>query len=336
MTQAPQAAKIRRVTILPSPEDQLDPIAALVRWWTRNLTQVFVGAKIKAVPARDIESASAKRLPPAVSIALEPEDIFIADVVLPPGGGGAHAKALGLRIGGLAPRDPTELEIVARRTVAPVMGEEKAAGACYQVAMARTERLDELERVARRCGAHDVWFQAEGVAELRLVTARATRAARRGVIIDAALIAMALVAGVTAIGMWTRAVDRDTDALVAAELSVRSAAVARERATRENTLAEEFISRGVLERRVGAVARDIAEINAATPDAAWWRRVRWQEDGVIVFGTSAAASAAIETMSESLPGWTVSLSGPVRASDEGGLQSFEVRVTRAGAGSDED
>lgn len=331
-----QASTTRRIAILPSPHDQLDPVAALVRWWTRHLADVFAGAPVTVAPLGDLESARAKRLPHAVSIALRPEDIFVADVVLPRGGAGAHAKALGLRIAGLAPRDPFDLEIVARRTAIEMTGEGGAEGARYQVAMARSVRLEELERIARRRGARRVWFHAEGATDLRLTTPRAANAARRGAIIDAALIGVALAAGVVAVQIWTRAIDRDTDALVAAEQSVRSAAVTRERATRENTLAEDFIAHGVLERRIGAVARDIAAINAATPDAAWWTRVRWQEAGVTVAGTSAAASAAIEDMSGALPGWAVSLSGPVRASDEDGLQSFEVRVTRAGVASDED
>jgi len=338
----------RRITILPSPHDQLDPVAAFVRWWTRNLADVFAGSKVAVVPADDIEGRRDKRLPHAVSIALSPDDVFVADVVLPRGGAGAHAKALALRIGGLAPLDLSELEWVARRAAAPPAQEAGSGTALaaadgtpkraqvndarYLVAMARTVRLNELERVARRSGARQLWFHAEGSREIRLMTARATRAMRRGALIDVALLGVALVTGMVAVHSWTQTINRDTDALVEAEQSVRSAAVARERSERDNASAEDFIARGVLERRVGAVARDISVINAATPDTAWWRRVRWQDDGVTVAGTSAQASVAIEAMSDSLVDWTVALSGPVRSSDGDDLQSFELRITRAGDG----
>lgn len=330
MTEATHSA-LARVSVRPGAFDRLDPIAALVRWWTKALSDAFAGAPARIASVTALEKGGKRRLRGDARLALDETDAFVATVHLPEGAPGAHAKALALRVPGLAPIASEALVFAAHR----VAGDD---GATYHVAMARRDRLSELENLARRRGVRRVAFHPADDPELPLVTPRREAADRRAALVDMGVIAAALVAAVAAVQAWTAAVNRDVDALVAAEQAVRAEATARGRALRDTAAAQALVARGVLDRRIGAVAEDLAALNAATPDAAYWTRVRWQADGVRVTGASAEASAAIEALSAALAtergGWSVSLSGPVRGGDREGLQTFEVLAVKALDGDD--
>jgi hypothetical protein len=308
-----------------SPYDRLDPVAAAVRWWTSRLTEVLQPGEPAIIAIADVERSGGPRLPPHVTLKLPPEEVFLSRVVLPPGAPAAHRKALMLRLAELAPLDPVELEIAARRV--GDLGADGRSEAVYAVAMARAMRLATLEESARRAGARSVRFAGDGEAWVTLDTARARRAQTRARLLDIGL-ALALVAtGAAAAGVSTRAIERETEALLLAEQSLRRAAVAEERVVRDAELAEGLLARGLLERRAEVVLQDLAALNAATPDGAWWTRLRWTPGEVTIAGASREAAAAIESLSAAASGWRVAPAGPVRAGAGDGLQTFELKLT---------
>lgn len=315
------------LVLLPSPRDRLDPAAAALRWWTTRLQDVFAPRGSATVSAEDL--AKSRRLRASVSIALGPKDLFVARVPMPPGHPGAHKKALALRLPELVPIDVDAIDVAARRSDA---GTSDAA--IYMIAVARTQRLEELETLARGRGARRVSFHPVGHTALRLETPRTRRRRRRGAVADALLVTLLVAAFVSASSAARMVITRETEGLVATERTIRQAAVARERDARDAEIAGEFVARGVLDRRAGSVVEDLAALNEATPDGAWWTRVRWEPDQVLIWGESDDASAAIEGLSAEATGWRVALSDAVRASGSDGRQSFELRVTRRSIGDD--
>jgi hypothetical protein len=322
-----------RIDIAPGPDDRLDPLAAAVRWWTSRLLEVFATERTATVRLEEIEQTDPRKLPRSVTVALPSEDLFIARIRLPPGSVEAHKRALALRLPELAPLDPASLEVATRRAPSHADPDDKdRPQALYLVAMARTERLAALEQAALTRGSRRVRFCAAGEHSLRLETTRARQARLRSAMVDAALALALATMSVAAVSTTTRALERDTDALLAADQAARRAAVASERAAREAQLADGLVARGVLDRRAGVALDELAALDAATPDAAWWTRVRWVPGEVNLTGASGGATTAVEGLSKAASGWGVALAGPVRAGADRATQTFELKLTRQEAG----
>ncbi|MGD2134111.1 MAG: hypothetical protein PVI23_15065 [Maricaulaceae bacterium] len=320
----------RALILQPSPLDRLDPVAAAVRWWTTRLAEVFApeGATTERrtwIGTDELEHSTHKRLPRRLGVELSSGDVFVAKAALPPGSPEAHQKALALRIGELAPVDPSELEIAACRVQSM-----DASASVYAVSMARTARLGEIEEAARSRGARDVLFRPPSQGGV-LRTPTAMRRRRRAAIVDTGL-AVGLAAALSiAVVTMTRTLEQETAALADAERAIRAQAVAVERARRDADLSADLIARGVLDRRAGAALDDLAALNAATPDAAFWTRVQWRPGEVLISGASEEAAAAIEQLSQASEDWSVALSGAVRGEDgdaSDARQTFDLRLSR--------
>jgi hypothetical protein len=309
-----------RIDLLPSPLDRLDPIAAAVRWWTSQMSDVFGRRVRKVIPLQDLDKKG--RLAAGhVSIVLPETDAFVAKLTLPKGASAAHANAIGLRLGDLAPTDPARLQISAAAL------EHGADGAVtYAIAMARRDRLDGLEAQARSKGARTVRFHAIGRDEVELKSARTERRDRRSLILDGVLVALVLAGAVAAVALWTLRIEAGTQALTDQERNLRRAAVASEAARRDAALARDFLNRGVLDRRASAVLQALAELNKATPNGAWWTSVRWSPQEILISAQANDATATIEAISSTAKSWTVELSGPINAGAEGAPQAFELKL----------
>jgi hypothetical protein len=314
-----------RLVLRPGAVDRLDPVAAALRWWISRLAAALPRRRPAALALKDLEEGG-RRLSGAVAVALPAEEIFVSRVALPPGRSDAHRRALALRLPDLAPLPPSALEIAAR---SERRGEDGAV--VYAVAMARADRLTALEAAARRRGAKRVAFVGEADRGVTLETARARRARARGALLDAALVLAVALTAVWASSAATRRLEAEARALLAADEAARRAAVAEARVAQEAALVDVLLAQGALERRAGAAIEDLAALNAATPDGAWWTRVRWTPGEVAIAGASPEAAAAIERLSAAAGAtrWRVALAGAVQSSGSGGTQSFELRARRA-------
>ncbi len=309
-----------RIDMIPSPFDRLDPIAQAVRWWTSQMIDVLAPPFRKLIPAETLDQEERIRAAHA-AMALPETDAFVARLTLPKGSSAAHASAIRLRLGDLAPADPAQLQISATAI------EQADSGAVtYAIAMARRDRLDNLEKAARRKGVRSVRFHAVECRAAELRSGKAERKARRSLAIDAALVAMILAGAVAASVMWTMRIEGETSALAEQERSLRRAVVAAEAARRDADLARDFIDKGVLDRRAGAVLETLAALNNATPANAWWSSIRWSPQDITLAAQSNDPTKAIEAISAGAKNWTVELSGTLNAASGAAAQAFELKL----------
>jgi hypothetical protein len=306
-----------RIDLIPSSLDRLDPVARIVRWWTTQMTEILGVPPRKTLSVEAVEQG--KRLPARTAVVLPDADVFTANVSTPKGMAEAHRQALQLRLNDLAPVAPEKLVIAA---TAVDRGEDGSV--TYTLAMARRERLDTLDRLARRKGARRLSFQPEGLAALDLKSPSRQREERRDLIVDAALIAAVLISALAAVMSWTAHIEAETVQLVEHERDLRRAAIAYETARRDGELARDFSSRGVLDRRAGAVLKALADLNAATPAGAWWTSVQWSTTEIVISAQANDAAKAIDAISNSAKAWSIELSGPISTS--GSVQTFDLKL----------
>jgi hypothetical protein len=262
----------------------------------------------------------ARKLPRDVLISLAETDAFAAQLTLPRGEAGAHVKAIQLRLGDLAPQDPVRLQI------ATTAIETNASGTTYVIAMARGDRLDQLERAARKKGARRVRFRAPEGDAVNLTSPLEDRRLRRGLIRDTAIALGLLASIVAAVMAWTARIENETRLLSDQERGLRRAAVAVESARREAVIAQNFVNRGILNRRAGAVLDTLAVLNTATPNGAWWTSVKWAPQETSLSERSGDPTRTIEEISKEAKSWTVELSGPLGAATGEQPQNFELRL----------
>lgn len=305
------------LNLQPSPLDRLDPIAQGIRWWLAQMQGLFGSARHTIVPATDLDQTKA-RLPRRVVIELAETDAFSARTVLPKARVGAHQRALELRLPELAPISPDELAVFA---TAIEVGDE---GTTYHVAMARSDRLKDLEAAAKRRGAAVIRFNAAGDHGLDILSARGQVRARRRLVLDAAIIVGLIFSAVAATNLWAARIAADTEALADRERLARRAAVATEATRKQGEVSRQLVERGILKRRGSAVLDTLAALNAATPDNTWWTFVRWSPDETVISGQGANATDAIGMLSANAKDWSVELAGPLASAPPGGAQSFEI------------
>lgn len=305
------------VRLQPSVLDRLDPIAAAIRWWTSEIAGLFGSFSRKVVTVEALDQK--KRLPHKIAIMLGETDGFVARTRLPKGSSDAHRRALDLKAQDLAPIAPTALTIIATAT------ERASDGSLtYAVAMARKDRLGVLETIARRKGARSVAFAVEHAADVELLSPAADRKSQRNLIIDAVIVLSVIVSGMVAVSSWTARIEAETAELAAQERSLRRAAVVAEAARKDAGISAQLIERGLLGRRADTALRTLALFNTATPDSAWWTRIRWTPQETTISGQAADATGAIKQMSNTAKGWSIELSGPLNAAPSGGFQTFEL------------
>ncbi len=302
----------------PSVLDRLNPIASTVRWWTSQITALFGSPARKMVSVDDIES-SKKRLPSKVTVVLGETDGFAATARLPKGAADAHRQALGLKIQDLAPALPQALCIVASAAARAPDG-----SLTYSVAMARKDRLTELEQAAQRKGAQSVAFVVEQAQDVELRSPNTEHKARRNLFIDTLIILGVIVATMIAVSVWTAHIQTETERLAAEERSLRRAAVAAEAARNDANVSAQLVERGLMSRRADTALRTLAILNEATPNTAWWTRIRWTPLETTLSGQAGDATAAIKQISDAAKAWSIELTGPLNAAPSGSYQSFEI------------
>ena len=307
-----------RVELQPSHFDRLDPVAQAIRWWTSQMAEMLSNRTHKPSAADAIE-ADKVRLSRNVLILLSDKDGFTAHTRVPKGSADEHLKAISLRVPDLAPIDPSALTIV---TTAVKQNED--GGVTYELAMARKDRLDQLEAAARRRGASSVLFSTGSSSSIELRSPRSARRASRNLVMDAALTVMVIAAAVVAVATWTLKVNEETQALAEQERAIRRAAVAMEASRDAGEVSRQLVERGILTRRGSAALKTIAILNAATPDDTWWTSLRWSPTEIAISGQSPNASAAINALSASTKDWSIELAGPLNSASSEGLQSFDV------------
>lgn len=306
------------LSLLPSIHDRLDPIAAMLRWWTTQMASLVPEGRPRLISVEALEAQ--RRVPGSVLIELGETDAFHARVALPKGGPEQHRKALQLRLADLSPVDPQALEMVA------IAMEPSANGSIYAIAMARRDQLKALETLAGRKGARKVAFQAGPQSEAPLASTAVRQRRRRSVVIDAALACLVALGASVAIQFWAQRLEQETAALNAAERSLRRAVVAGEASAKEARLAADLVDQGVLKRRAGAAFETLAQISAATPNTAWWTAYRWRPDSITIAGQSPDATGAIKYLASKSANWRIEIGGPINAATAGGAQAFEVRL----------
>jgi hypothetical protein len=309
-----------RVELLPSPFDRLDPVAAAVRWWTAQMLDV-AGRPRRVTVSPETLSAGAKVRGKHVAISLADTDIFVARLVLPKGPAAAHEKALKLRLADIAPIDPNRLRTVA--SAAEVLADGSHS---YAVAMARPERLDDLEKLARKRGVRSVQFHAALEPETGLNSPSAERRRLRRHLVDAGLALLVILSAVSAVTIWTARLEQETQAIASRERDIRRAVVEAEGARQSARIAEELVARGILNRRPSAAIASIAGVNTATPNGAWWTSVRWSPQEIRLSLQSTDAARAIEAISAKAKPWTVELGGSINAAAGAAAQSFDLTL----------
>jgi hypothetical protein len=315
-----------RIELIPSPIDRLDPLAHAIRWWTSQMIDVF-GVPARKTIAAETLAQNGKLRARHVLVVLPDTDAFVANLTLPKGSSDAHANAIKLRLGDLAPISPAQLQISAT-----AIEQAEDGAVTYAVAMARRGRLDHLEAVARRKGAQTVKYRSPECDAAELKSGRTERIARRSLILDGALVAAILAAAVAAAASWTARIESDTRVLSEQERGLRRAVVVSETARRDADIARNFIDRGVLNRRAGALLQSLSQLNKATPDGAWWTSVRWSPEEITISAQAGDATKAIETISANAKSWTVELGGAINAAGGAAPQTFELKLRpRTGA-----
>ncbi|MEY2758106.1 MAG: hypothetical protein RIR33_1884 [Pseudomonadota bacterium] len=306
-----------RLELQPSPFDRLDPVARAVRWWTSQMLDL-AGAPRRTPRNADAIAGDAKRLPRHVAIMLPEEEGFLAEVSLAKGHADAHRQALALKLPDLAPIPAAEMCVTAR-----AVGSAEDGAITYAVAMARRTRLDEFETKARKRGARSVVFHV-GDSDIDLLSPTAEARRRRGMLIDAGIIAALALASVAASLAWTSRINAETEHLAQQERDLRGAAVAAETAREEAEVARALVERGILNRRSTVALDAIATLNQATPRFAWWTRLTWTPDDITIGAEAADATAAISALSSSAKAWSIELSGAIAAAQKSGVQAFEL------------
>jgi hypothetical protein len=307
-----------QLRLQPSVLDRLDPVAGAIRWWTSQIVTLFGAAPRKTIAVEDLEH-NTKRLHAKVAIALGETDGFVATTRLPKGSADAHRQALGLRIDDIAPTTPATLSMTGAAVARDADG-----SLTYAVMMARKERLTQIEAIARRKGARDVIFTSGNAGDLELRSPAAERKAQQALLVDAAIVLAIIVSTMIAVSVWTTRIEAETEMLAGEERSLRRAAVAAETTRNAAGVSAQLIERGLLSRRADAALRTLAMLNEATPDQAWWTRVRWTPQETTLSGQATDATAAIGQMSDRAKAWSIELTGPLNAAPSGGYQSFEL------------
>lgn len=307
-----------QLRLQPSVLDRLDPVAGAIRWWTSQIATLFGPTSRKTVAVEDLEHIR-KRLPANVAIVLGEADGFVATTRLPKGSADAHRQALGLRINDLAPTAPAALSMTGAAVAREADGSQT-----YAVLMARQERLAQIEAIARRKGARQVSFTSGIAGDLKLRSPAAERKAQRALLVDASIVIGVIVSTMITVSLWTARIEAETEALAAQERSLRKAAVAAEATRNAAGVSAQLIQRGLLSRRADAALRTLAMLNEATPDQAWWSRVRWTPQETTLSGQATDATSAIGQMSDRAKSWSIELAGPLNAAPSGGYQSFEL------------
>jgi hypothetical protein len=277
----------------------------------------------------DIDTlAGQKKLPKDVVISLSERDAFTARLTLPKGNADAHAKAIQLKLNDIAPVPPDQLRI---GTTA--IGADASTGTTYAIAMARRDRLNELDAVARRKGARNVRFLAQGCdPALELKSPAEDRRLRHRLVRGGILVVIVLGTAVAATLTWTARFQTETRMLASQERNLRRAAVASEAARREAEVAQVFISRGILERRAGVVLDTLATLNNATPAGAWWGAVRWSPQEISLSLRARDPTRAIEAISKDAKSWIVELGGPISAAPGDQAPTLELKLRPRGTG----
>jgi hypothetical protein len=308
-----------RIDLVPSPHDRLGPVARAIRWWTGQITGIVGRSASKLM---DVDAAgSQKKLPWNLLISLGERDAFAARLMLPRGNAEAHAKAIRLRLNDIAPLAPERLRIAAT-----AVETDKDAGTTYAIAMARRDRLDELEAAVRKKGARNVRFLAPDCDIIELKSPAEDSRLRRQLVRDSVLVVIVLAAAVAAVMAWTARIDAETRMLAEQERSLRRAAVAAEAARREADIAQAFISRGILKRRAGAVLDTLAALNGATPNGAWWTSVRWSPQEIALSVQAGDPTRTIEAISKDARSWVVELGGPISTAAGDQPRAFELKL----------
>lgn len=306
------------LSLLPSAHDRLDPIAAVLRWWTTRIASLIPEGSPRVVSVEALEAQ--RRMPRSVIIELTDTDTFCARMQLPKGSPERHRKALQLRLADLSPVDPAALEIVA------IALEPSAEASVYAIAMAQRDRLNALEALARRKGARKVVFKADDLIAAQLVSARIRRSRRWDLMINAGLACLIAIAASLAVQLWRQRLEQETASINAAERSLRRAVVAGEASANEARLAAELVDRGVLKRRAGAAFETFAQISTATPNTAWWMAYHWTPESITLAGQSPDATGAIRYIAGKAASWRPEIGGPINAASAGGSQSFEIHL----------
>ncbi len=309
---------MNRIDLRPSLFDRLDPVARAVRWWTSQMTDMF-GAARRYPVSSDHVTTNEKSLPSRVTITLPATQGFGAITTLPKGQSAAHHQALDIRLRDVAPVDPAQLE-----AAATAIAQSEDGATTYAVVMGRREHLDRLDADARKAGARDIRFKVEGFTAPEFEAPAAKRRAKVRLGADAGLVILIAVAAAGAVMLWTNRVADETDQLAASERSLRVAAVSAEATRKESDLSRQLVERGIFNRRASSALLALAELNTATPDNAWWRRIVWTPGEVTISAQGANATASLNAMSAAAKGWSIELSGSLAAAPQGTAQAFEL------------
>lgn len=306
-----------RIDLQPSPLDRLDPVAQAIRWWTSQMMDILGRPRREAITAYALE-AETRRLPRHVTICLSDADGFMAHAALPKAKVDTHKQALRLQLPDIAPLPPEELRVAARAVDIATNGVT-----IYAIAMARPDRLDQLEKLARSRGARSVVFQVADHAEPELLSPLTERKRQRSLFIDASIVVGIAAAAVVAVSAWTLRMTSEAEEFAIRERELRGAAVAAESARQQSSVSQAFVERGILKRRSMAALDNLAMFNTATPNEAWWTRIVWTPEEVAISAQGRNATTAIAHMSKEAKGWSIELSGSLAATGDT-VQPFDV------------
>ncbi len=309
------------IRMIPSRHDQLDPVARALRWQLDQLAACLPARRRPRYRRDEVLTASAK-LPSSLLIELPDEDCFVTEITLPPGSPDAHRKAILLRLAELSPVPVLDVCVSVEAV------QRTPQGVTYKVALARKARLANIERQARQRGVSDDMFTSRLPESPPVVSGAAAARDQRGVLINGVLALIVVACGSLAAVSWAARMDRETEAILAAERTLRRAAVAAEAIRREAEVVAQLVNTGVLARRPAAALDAIANVSAVTPDEAWWSMIRWNPDEIIITGESPDATAALQRLSEDALRWRVEPVGAISAGLPGAPQRFEVRLKR--------
>lgn len=308
------------VEMIPGPLDRPDPIARAVRWWLSALPRLKVRSKVERLAA-DALSGPSRIAPARPIVALNERDCFIADITLPPGTPEAHKPAITLRLKELAPIDPAKLSIAAIAT------RRSDAGVTYGIAMAREARLQGLVEQARKAGAQILHFTPNDAVDITLRTNAQIKARRLSAVIDGVLGVALVLATSFLTHLQTERIRVEAEEIALREREVRRQVVDLEQQRKDAELAQDLSAAGIISRRPGAALDALANINAATPDIAWWTSIRWSPEETILTAKGRDATEALRLLSQDALRWSVELAGPITTSQANETQNFEARFT---------
>ncbi len=311
--------------MVPGPLDRPEPVARAIRWWVSSLTGSGPAGSGGATKRRRTTAHALERAAKSSSsrqvVTLNHRDCFIAHLSLPPGAPEAHKRAIALRLDELAPIAPGKL------SVAAIAVRRSETDVTYAIAMARKDRLKSLTDQARRQGARILHFTPQSADHIPLRTDEQVRSRRISQIIDGLLASGLVLAIAIAAHVQTDRYRQETEQLLDLERAARAQVIALENDRRNAALANDLTTAGVLARRPGAALDALANVNAATPDTAWWTSIRWSPDEILLAAKSRDAVGALQLLSQDALRWSVEPIGTVTTDPSDGSQSFEARLT---------